>query len=416
MYSYVDSVVLSRSTGSQWEHLDISNYVVFDIYNKFSKVYLILSNPVLSGNIYVDFDTLKLEFSGYAGTLIQLLADIADRTLTTVPSLPTTTIKHAKYSDAFRSEYKVDITVIGQAVPDNYPDLDKHDLVITRPKYKTDMRLIHDYCLVSVNGFFHMTDTDGTKAYVHEGADTMRKGRANQMGILSFLDIGKLTKVKLDKANIYPQDPTSTLKEKIYFDITQNVTDKAVILVLGGYLVFPEPNVFWQRGDKSFALNLNNLPYVERLYESNRAMDLDGLDGLEIETATSDPDILDFTKVWSDDTIKNYLTLSQSFLVIIDTKHLITQKHHLRHSNLPGMFTSYTDPVYPLIVNYGKMVEYWKTLEDGHWSVTVEDSFYKDYIISQQPTDTVVYNNFKVPNGNLTHSRGFLLDIMGYNT
>ncbi len=101
---------------------------------------------------------------------------------------------------------------------------------------------------------------------------------------------------------------------------------------------------------------------------------------------------------------------------MVDVKHMILNRIYLRYSNMPGMFTSYTDPVYPLIVNHGKAVEYWKTREDGYWSVTVQDSFYKDYIISQQHMNTSVINNFMVPNTPNIHSRGFLLEILGYRT
>ena len=63
-----------------------------------------------------------------------MLNVIGDATLETVDGLPNTDIKYVKFSDAFRSEYKVDLTVIDQVLPDNYPTSLKDDLVITRPR------------------------------------------------------------------------------------------------------------------------------------------------------------------------------------------------------------------------------------------------------------------------------------------
>jgi len=110
------------------------------------------------------------------------------------------------------------------------------------------------------------------------------------------------------------------------------------------------------------------------------------------------------------------MTLSQSFLVLVDTPNLVTNKIELRHSQLPGMFTAYQDPVYPLLVNYGKVGEYWKTHEDGYWSVTVQDSFLRNYILSQQPIYHLpnITNNL-LPSKPFWHSRGYLLEIAAYD-
>jgi hypothetical protein len=413
MYAYVKAVCLSRSIGSQWQELDVSNYLVYDIFNKFTKVYLELSNIVLTQNVYVDLDILKAEYSSYNDTLNDLLIELDDRTLQTVTQLPSTVVKYAKYSDIFRSEYKAKITEAGIVHPDNYPESELHDIELTRPKYGTDMSLIHSHCLVSVNGYVHMTDTDGSKAYVYHAANTMRKSRLNHMGILSFLDIGELTKVSLNKNNIVGQSDTSPLRERIYFHIDENIDNKAVILVLGGYLVFPSEGVFWQSGNRTFALDLNQLQYIERIYESDMYIDLSQL---ALTTDAINEDMINVDELWSDRVIKEYMTLSQSFLVIVDTQQLTTNKIYLRHSSMPGMFTAYRDPVYPMVANYGKIVEYWKTYEDGHWAVNVQDSFLRNYIFTTQRKQQLanVTNNM-ISSKPFWHSRGYLLEIAGYD-
>jgi hypothetical protein len=414
MYSYVSAITLSRSIGSQWVEEDISNILVFNIYDTYQKVYLTLSNTVLPNNIYVDMDSLKAEFSDYNDTLDNLLIFLDNRTLDTVSTLPTLGIKRAKYSDAYLSKYRVDLTTIGHNYPDNYPTEDKHDLLLTRPEYKTNMGLLHDYCLLSVNGYYHMTDKDETNnlAFIAKGADTARKGNQNHVGILSFLDVGRVTKLPID-INKITSDPGGLLKDRTYFAIDQVTDNRSCFLVLGGYLIFPQDNVFWKNGPKNFVLNIQNIEYLEKIYESILTLDLSslGLTGSPIN-----PDLISIDEIYSDDVIKKYLTLSQSYLVIVDTPNLITNKIHIRHSDLPGMFTSYTDPTYPLIVGHGKSVEYWKVLEDNYWSVTVQDSFYRDYILSiTDDSKLISVNNNIVPNIPSRHSRGFLLEIQGYH-
>lgn len=412
MYTFVNAVVLGRSAGAQWADADLSDIIVYDIFNSYVKVYLVLDDPNLTEDVFVDFSVLKTEFSSYTGTLDELLTYLDLRVLPTVLEIPSTNVKRVKYSDAIRSQYKVSLTNIGIETPGNYPQLDLHDLEITRPKYNTPLELLHSHCLVSINGYYHMTDTDGERAFIHKGADTMRSGKNNHIGITSFLDVGALTKIKLDKDFIVGQTPTSPLSEKVYFTVPDNLDGKSYILILDGYMVLPDTDVFWRNGEHSFALNLNMLPYLERIYEASLYMDMTEL-GLSDPIVS--PETMILSEVWSDAIIKNYLTMSQSYLVLVDTPNLVSNKIHLRHSNLPGMFTAYQDPTMPLFAGHGKVAEYWKTFEDDHWSVTVQDSFLRNYILSEQPTsNSVVVNNHLLSTEPYKHSRGYLLDIAGY--
>lgn len=412
MYSFVKAVCLSRSIGSQWLEVDISDILVYDIFSTYTKVYLELSNPVLTASVYVDMDILRADYSSYQGTLKQLLVFLADINLDTVPALPNTSVKFAKYSDAIRSEYKIETCIIGQVLPPMYPRLDKNDLEITRPKYLTSMQLIHDYCLVSVNGFYHMTDSDGKKAYVIDGGKSMRKAKNNHIGMLSFMDIGKLEKIKLDPTRIIPTETNGSLQDKLTFSVDQVLDNKSYILILGGYMVLPQDDVFYRTGDNSFNLNIKLLPYLERLFESSLYIDQTSL-GLTTQAINAHGYNID--EVYSDDVIKKYMTMSQSFLVLVDIPRLVSNKINIRHSSSPGMFTSYQDPVYPLMVNYGRTAEYWKIQEDGVWSVSVQDSFLRNFVASWQPTSSLVnVTDQMLASKPYYHGRGFLLELAGY--
>lgn len=413
MYEFVTAVVRERSIGAQWKETDISNILVFDIYNAYSKVYLELSSIYIEGSIFVDFDTLRAEFSSYQGTLNQLLIALGNRTLEQVEALPSTQIKFARYSDAIQANYKINTCKVGVSIDTPLPEPDKTDLYVQRPKTNTDVSLIHKNCLVSVNGYFHMTDTDETYTYVLDGGKTMRKSRMNHMGILSFLDIGDVKKVPIKEENIFAQEENSNLKTRTYVHIDEDIENKTVLLVLGGYLIFPDRGSFWQSGDRSFAINFSSMPILERFFESKNYLDLDAL-GLDISQAN--PDMINVDEFLSDDVLKKYLTLSQSFFVIIDSPNFFTNRIFLKHSAMPGMFTAYQDPSYPLIVGYGKSAEYWKTFEDGYWSVNVQDSFFRNYVFTYKPIEQLknITPN-AVPSQTFFHSRGYLLEIGSFN-
>jgi hypothetical protein len=412
MYNYQSGLVLARSIGAQWREADLQDILVYDIFNRFTQVYITLTNAVLDAPVHVDMNQLRARYSSYDGTLRNWLIDIGNDALPTVETLPDATIRYAKYSDAFYSGYKVDTTKIGMGSPENLTPVDRIDLKITRPGSDTDLSLIHKYCLVSVNGFYHRTDTDNAYTYVVNGRKSLEKCRENQVGILSFLDVGKVTQIPIEEDKIYAQDDTSDLKTRAYFWVDHDFTNKSVALVLGGYLIFPEEGVFWQTGERTFAVNFNAMPLIERLFESSIYLNLESLN---LDFHQNIHDLINVQEFLSDETLKKYMTMSQSFLVVIDTPYIFTNRIHLRECNMPGMFTAYQDPTYPLIVNYGKVAEYWKTKEDGFWAVNVKDSFLRNFVFTSRPEAQLqTVSSANIPTKEFLHSRGFLLQIGTY--
>ena len=69
--------------------------------------------------------------------------------------------------------------------------------------------------------------------------------------------------------------------------------------------------------------------------------------------------------------------------MIVDTPNLHVEKHGILKASFPGQFRSYTDPVYPLMVNGGRLVDYWKIEENGCWSVDVVDSYLRRYVLTE---------------------------------
>lgn len=415
MYTLIRSVCLARTSGAQWKAVELGDILVFDIFNTYQQVYLEVSNVYLDSNVYVDLSAMRGRFGTYQGTLNELLITLAGDALPTVEKLPDTSIKFAKYSDAIMAGYKINPTIIGQQLEPNHPVSEMTDLKINRPKHDTNMSFLHTHCLVTVNGYIHMTDAeaDGSYAYVKDGCVSMLHSGMNQLGILSFLDIGELTKIPITVENIHPATEDYPLRKRIYLNVDVDTTDKTALLVLGGYLVFLEPDVFWQSGENTYALNISAMPIFERFFESRPYLNFYELGLLESDI---NPDMISSDEFLSDEKLIKYLTLSQSFIVLVDTKHLFTNKIFIKHTSLPGMFTSYTDPVYPLVVNHGKMAEYWKEFNDGHWAVNVADSYFRNYIFthkSSKQLDNIT--DQRVPMRTHYNSRGYLLEIGCYN-
>jgi hypothetical protein len=409
MYNYVSAKVLKRTPNAVWEDYDISQMIVRDIFNSFKQVYVNLTATSLLVPITLNLNDLQDEYATFNGTFTKLLELIGNTTLPDSSPVTFTNPQYAYYEDAFRQQYKVDIGKMGVSEDAITNNADKTDLKINRPEKKTDMQVFTDYCMVSINGFFHRTDGNTQVCYAIDGGKTMQKSRQNQVGIYNFKNIGKLKYKAITDSMVISLDEDTPLSERTYLRINEDLTNKSCFLVLGGYIVMLDGTHFWRYNDDTFILNFAALPYLARYYESQLYLNFESL-GLPI--STDNPSLVSTQEIMSDEVIRKYLTLSQSFFVIIDTPVIYTNKYYIRHSGLPGMFTSYTEPVYPLMVGYGRVAEYWKVQEDGYWSVNVLDSYLRNYVFSSIPmSELAVVSDSLIPAKPFYNSRGFLLEL-----
>lgn len=405
-YTYASAKVLPKTVGSQWQAVDLQDKIVSTLFSQYQKVILKLS--LGTEELYVDLEQLRVEYALYDNTLSVLLLSIGNRTLDRLTTVPNG-MNYIVYNDAVRGGYSYKLCKRGFIYPADYPKDDFNDLELYRTKYPTDLRLIHTHCLVSVNGLFHMTDTDGDKAYIVDGGKSIQTKAVGHVGITSFYDIGALTKVKVLDENIYAPVANTPLKESVGFTIPQSTEGKSFFLILGGYLLLPQNGVFWKSGDHEYRVNLQRLPYIERLLESQNFMKLDSL---KLTASPINDSNINIAEAWSDPVIKRYFGLSQSFFVIVDTDNLFWNKIILRQALMPGIFTAYQEPTYPLFMGHGRLAEYWKVFEDTQWAVTVMDSWYRNYIFNRSQQ-----NDYSNVTGQLAmdrpmfYSQGELLEI-----
>lgn len=380
MYHYVEARVLPKTLAAQWLSRDVSHEIVSSLYATYQRIVLVLLPDGGTENVYVDLVQLQAEYATYTNTLDILLQVLGERTLDTLPRLPDASVDYIVYSDAIRVGYKAQYASRGAIYPATFPKEEMNDLVVTRPNTATDVSLLHSHCLVSVNGYYHLTDTDGTQLWVVDGGQSVRHLNRNHFGITSFLKIGALTKQAFTDEMIQVANSYSRLKDRVSIKLPSGFRPASLMMVLGGYLVMPEPGVFYPVSDDEWWLDMRRLPYKERLLESRFFLNLDRLQLTPSELNSAN---LSLEEIWSDAVIRRYFQLSQSFLVGVDRANLFYNKKTLRQFNEPGLFTSIQEPTYPVVVGYGRTAEYWKVLEDRVWAVTMEDNFLRNYMFNE---------------------------------
>lgn len=317
-----------------------------------------------------------------------------------------------RYQLANTAGYKFNIVKIGHNEYDplayyhkeNFPDVE-----ITRPNIDTDLSLLDTKCLLTVNGYIYPTIYQNNRLFIPNATKTMIKSRSNNIGILSFNNLSlNLIKRPITIDMVTPEAPYSLYEKAI---ITFNSEIGNAILVIAGYPIFENPECFYRVSGNSFALKLDKLQYIEKLYELYRYRNI--FEELNLEVSPNNPSMISIDMARSDSIILKLLTLFNTFLVEIPSATLATKKIYLEHSNVPGNFRTEKEPTSPIVVGYGKFCEYIKKkTNDYKYTVYMNDGYYNQHLISNMNYNNVsVCNDHRVVGSTYRLSNAFFLDI-----
>ena len=410
-YQLVAAYGKASAIGYSWQNIDIDEIGALpmnQIYQLYVKVYLTLSSPALSENIHIDLDTLRSQYINSQYTLEYVLANQGNKPLTHLVELPKFEKKTVRYEDAFRCGYKVHLAASDRAFDAVTDRKQLTEVRVTRTG--TDIQRLFDYTLVTINGFLHPTSCDKNALYVTNGGVSLHHSKLNNIGLISFEEIGKIKQYPITTDMIFKLDEKSGISKRVYLNLKDIDTEKkTVLLSIGGYLYMPDPAFVRQWSDDVYMVDFTQVDLKQRWFESAKYLDLSavGLDEYPFDKTQ-----ISITQLLNDHYFLKYLTLPQSFIVTVDTSKLYWQRHYLRHNNYPGMFTAYKEPRYPLFAANGRMCEYWKIYEDEHWAVNVHDSYWENkHFMSLPHADVTNGTDANLPYRTFYHSKGYLLEI-----
>lgn len=321
-------------------------------------------------------------------------------------------MSQVNYKLSVHAGYKSNICKIGKEIYDPlayyYKDLFP-DVELTRPNTDTELELLHTKCLLTVNGYIYPTEYSNDRLYIPNATTAMLKSKENQIGLLSFNSLPvNLIKHKISIEMVTPDAPTSLYEKAI---ITFDKPIGSAFLVLAGYLVFEQPEFFYRVSDRSFAIRLDRLNYMERIYELSKYRNI--FNELGVPTSPNNASVVDANVVRSDSVITKFLSLFNSFLVEIPEHTITTRKVYLEYSNIPANFRTEIKPTLPVIGGYGKIVEYlYRQSNDTKYTVYTADAYLNNYLFSKlSQTEINIYNNHRIVGDRYQLSQAFFLEI-----
>ncbi len=376
MYVYESARARTKGRETTWLDIDLQTVPMRDVFQNYAEVVLTLSHDVTPHLLFLKLNDIRATFpSARLGlTLSAWLTANANSTLPTFTTPPTYRERVVQYADIWNAGYDVLPVDRRRAWNAQLPHGDKNDLLIRRSNI--DFRNLWQYCMVSVNGYFHRVGGSEEGLYVAEGGRSGRIANDNQLGILSFRDVGSLEYIPIVMGMVHKT--AAFQKYSDYADVTlpESVEGKTVLLVLGGYLhVLDE--VYRVTGPRTVRINLANYPFAERLFDSKKKINLDSLDltpGPENENQYALEDLQ------SDATLLAYLTLPQSFFVVVDTPYLFAIKEVVENAKSPGVYIAPTPfTPYPLFGAIGRHLIYRRKDDWGRTVLSCENVRDYDY-------------------------------------
>lgn len=287
-------------------------------------------------------------------TVQEWLTSLGNKTLPFDSELPDETVRLVKYAQAWHCGYQIHpvgkLGHVDQTITAGH----KEDLVITHPEFKPEY--IRNNTLITVNGYYHLTDYTSQGVRVIEGNTTVRKCNDNQVGVYSFETIGGLTYLPITDEMISGLNADAPLWDATYITIPEkyDIKGKTVLLVTGGFLNVLS-DVYTQVSDNTFRIRFRNMGFLDRYLESVNHINLDSLG---LEHTSDNPSLFSVPDLKCNRVIREYLKLAQTFFVIVDAPNLFHSFEPVESLSLPNRYVDDKYERLPLVGAYGKALDY----------------------------------------------------------
>lgn len=409
MYTFSSAILKRYGKNQTWEAVNISLLTLKQLVNDYTDGHLVLANPTISASpLYVDLRELKAAAVLFLDATIDFwLATLNDTPLPFLATAPTYTTYTARYADAWQAQYSI------QACRPNLPRVTigagLDDVCIT--KDNNDVTALHNGVLTSVNGFFHLNYGIDEYLVIKDGGRSLRATREpeNKIGLLSFAHICDIVQVPITANMLHQLGPTIPYSQSVLINTGRNLTNKSVMVVIGGYLHCADAIIdVLSATDGIVKINMEYMSLARRLFEMMRYMDLSSL---PITRSPTKPNALVIREFNSNQFIERLMCMSQSFLVIVDTPTLTRRIIAVRNPELPGFYEYGREPVYPLLSPTGRINDYWLSRQGDVYVMSVVNNLYQRF--SYETTDWEqhrIVNEHALPD-ELIYANGQLLEL-----
>jgi hypothetical protein len=411
MFSYVRAMASLRGPNQRLTELDIRSTKLRDLMTTYSQCILILSHPALDNDVSLDVSKVADSFYQLDPnlTVTTWLTANGDADLPFEMTVPTVVKSSALASEAFAAGYKMERVHPLAGEGNEYPDSELTHLRLTRPD--TDYLDMFDHCLVSVNGLLHLTDAGDDGFRVIDGGRSVRHSGRNEVGLISFKKVGKIECFPITADMITGRKGLPLVEGAVITAEGADFTGKYVMVVVGGFL-HTENHQYKVLGDNSVMVEWWKLPIWRRYNDTRKLIDWSPVTTL-MDRNTEHTGALDIAEMNTDACIKAYLSMSNTFIITVETDNLFFENVPVERTGLAGRYYSYVPPTKPLILGNGMLPPYTIHGQGGVYCLAVDSNNHPKYLHdTRNVMEGDAYQNDSVLHApNKEYISAYLMDI-----
>lgn len=382
MYTYVRAIAQLNESQAYWLETDLSQVPMNKIAQDYSGAYVVLTHPLILGELTWNMFDGVVDLTKTSETLEAFLVSNGNKTLPVVEGSPIVDRKHAVFGDALAADFTIKASDFTKGDNgENLPDARKPHATLTHAEH-TDYVEMHKRMLANVNGFYHRTDANSKGFHIVDANKTRRKSNKNFVGLYSFGPIGQFEIEPITEDMLVFERNAQNEISQVHVKCKNGLCGKKVFIILGGYLNWPDDAGFAVNTPGVLSMQVARYPWAERYFESFETIEMPGVNFPKV---SSNPGFVARDYFRSEEFLKAYFTLSQSFMVVVDTPSMIFDREYPEVDQVPFTYFSYKRPRYPLVVSSGKHEVYWYQEEDGVWLLRGYDGKRKHYMFQTAP-------------------------------
>lgn len=360
IYTYVKTLLCGNILNSKWVTQTEPTQLMSDLLTNHFRSFIVIFNTFTQQQAAIESEFLKATLQNRNISIADYLIDVDNTVIPTI-AVPEIKARRVRYKGAVRAGYTLDTVRLGYSNDADIILTDRVDLRLTRDDINYDD--FNDFCLTTVNGYFHNFAVSRSGIYIPEAAESMKVCGYNHVGIYNFKEVGGLTKVAMDQAEIAPLTVNGKLKDGFAFDVKQDCSSKYVLFFIGGYMVTASDNLITQTGNSTFTFAFEKFNWLDKFFEMSRFLNLKKL-GLVSSPTNEQAFFRD--DIVHDNTVRNLFKLPQTFMALVDSTSFFVERELLPVTRLPGIYQAHGKfENYPLQLGHGRMAEYWTKKDDG---------------------------------------------------
>ena len=410
MYELITAFLNPYDNISKWVEIDISKNKVHELLNENNEVVIIVRHTTKNYNEVIKFSEIRtiLADMPFSVTVGDWLILNGNKTIPSIKGNVHVETKEIKYCDAWAANWKTELATTKGTVDDNAPRAVMEDILLT--KVDVDYNKVGKNSLYTVNGLLHIHDYSKAGIQIKGAGKSSMIENTVAIGIISTVAVGEVQVYPLNNNDIRARNNT-LLRDGFY--ITNDKFDfrnKTVILSIGGFLHYAG-DLFEIRSDKTILFEWSKYNFMNRYMHVSQKIDLHRFQEI-IGNEDMKPITLGDELANSDLAIKEWMTLPQTFVIVIDNPSLDVRRIPLEKSHLDGRYNSYSLPDKPLQLGNGFLPPYMFFPQLDRFDIHIKDDkgyhLVNDY---RHPLDTKWYRVGRISQYPRYPSEGYLLSI-----